>query len=189
MPRVDLTPEKPLLPQGAELAAPARRSRVYASLALALAATLLPWADQIQWLVPDFTLMVLLYWNVRAPRLAGLGVAFSLGLITDVARGVLMGLNALAYCTATFVALLVQRRLEGFDAPRQALQLGPLLLGKEALVLTLGLVMGLGDADWRWLAAGLAAALLWLPLAWLMDQISGRSVAAAPKGPGSRGRA
>jgi rod shape-determining protein MreD len=133
--------------------------------------------------------MVLLYWNVRAPRLAGLGAAFGLGLITDVARGVLMGLNALAYCVATFVALLVQRRLEGFDAPRQALQLSPILLGKEALVLTMGLVMGLGEADWRWLAAGLAAALLWFPLAWLMDRISGRSIAAPSKGLGIRGRA
>lgn len=166
--------EKPLLPQGAELAAPPTWTRIHASLALALAATLLPWADQIRWMVPDFTLMALLYWNIRAPRLAGLGVAFILGLITDVARGGLMGLNALAYCIATFVVLMVQRRLEGFDAPRQSLQVAPILLAKEALVLTLGLMMGLGDADWRWLAAGLIAGLLWLPLALLVDRITGR---------------
>jgi rod shape-determining protein MreD len=175
MPRVDPNMEKPLLPQGAELAAPPTRLRVYASLLLALAATLLPWADQIRWLVPDFTFMALLYWNIRAPRLAGLGAAFTLGLITDVARGVLMGLNALAYCAAAFFVLLVQRRLEGFDGPRQTLQLAPILFGKEALVLALGLVMGRGEADWRWLAAGLAAALLWLPLAWLMDRITNRT--------------
>ena len=173
MPRAEPT-EKPLLPQGAELASPVTRTKVYASLALALAATLLPWAEQIQWLVPDFTLMLLLYWNTREPRLAGLGTAFTLGLITDVARGVLMGLNALSYCAATFVALLVQRRLAGFDAPRQTLQLAPILLAKEALVLTLGLMMGRGEADWRWLAAGAMAGLLWLPLALLMDRTTGR---------------
>ncbi len=173
MARADIT-EKPLLPQGAELAAPPTRTKVYASLVLALAATLLPWADQIRWLVPDFTLMALLYWNIRAPRLAGLGAAFTLGLVTDVARGVLMGLNALAYCVATFIALLVQRRLEGFDAPRQSLQVAPILLAKEVLVLTLGLMMGLGEADWRWLASGLIASLLWLPLALLVDRITGR---------------
>jgi len=188
MPRVDLDTEKPLLPQGAELAAPPTRTKVYASLLLALAVTLLPWADQIRWLVPDFTLMALLYWNVRAPRLAGLGTAFTLGLLTDVARGVLMGMNALAYCAATFFVLLVQRRLEGFDVPRQTLQLAPILFGKEVLVLVLGLVMGLGDPDWRWLAAGLAAALLWLPLAWSVDRITGRPAHPAETGMGIRSR-
>jgi len=159
----------PLLPQGAELAHPPTRAKVYISLILAFAMTLLPWLEEIRWLVPDFTLMALLYWNIRAPRLVGLGAAFSLGLLTDVARGVLIGLNALAYCIATFVVLLVQRRLEGFDTPRQTLQLSPILLGKEACVLALGLLMGRGDADWRWLAAGVVAALLWPPLAWLVD--------------------
>jgi rod shape-determining protein MreD len=172
--------QKPLLPQGAELAHPPTRTKVYASLVLALAATLLPWMEQLRWLIPDFTLMLLLYWNIRAPRLAGLGTAFGLGLITDVARGVLIGLNALAYCTATFVVLLVQRRLEGFDTPRQTLQLSPILLGKEALVLTLGLMMGRGAADWRWLAAGVVAALLWPPLAWLVDRITSRAVPGLP---------
>jgi rod shape-determining protein MreD len=141
---------------------------------------MLPWMEQIRWLVPDFTLMVLLYWNIRAPRLAGLGAAFSLGLITDVARGVLIGLNALAYCAATFVVLLVQRRLEGFDTPRQTLQLSPILLGKEALVLSLGLMLGHGGADWRWLAAGVVAAALWPPLAWLVDRVTGRAQPGAP---------
>jgi rod shape-determining protein MreD len=171
---------KPLLPQGAELARPATRTKVYISLTLAFALTLLPWMEQIHWLVPDFTLMLLLYWNIRAPRLAGLGAAFSLGLLTDVARGVLIGLNALAYCAATFIVLLLQRRLEGFDAPRQTLQLSPILLGKEALVLTLGLMMGRGTADWRWLAAGVVAAALWPPLAWLVDRITGRAALGTP---------
>ena len=173
MPRAE-TPEKPLLPQGSELASPPTRARVYASLAVALSFTLLPWADEIQWLVPDFTLMLLLYWNVREPRLAGLGAAFALGLVTDVARGVLIGLNALAYCAATFVALLVHRRLAGFDLARQALQLAPVLCAKEALVLVLGLMIGRNEADWRWLAAGVAAGLLWLPVALLADRVLGR---------------
>jgi rod shape-determining protein MreD len=174
---------KPLLPQGAELAHPPTRTKVYASLLLAFAMTLLPWMEQVRWLVPDFTLMALLYWNIRAPRLAGLGMAFSLGLITDVARGVLIGLNALAYCGATFIVLLLQRRLEGFDTPRQTLQLSPILLGKEALVLTLGVMMGRGAADWRWLAAGVVAAALWPPLAWLVDRVTDRAAPASRQSP------
>ncbi|PIV88818.1 MAG: rod shape-determining protein MreD [Hydrogenophilales bacterium CG17_big_fil_post_rev_8_21_14_2_50_63_12] len=167
---------KPLLPQGAALAAPATRAKVMSTLFAALCLTLLPWADGLRWLLPDLTLMVLLYWCIHAPRLAGLGIAFALGLLTDVTHGLLLGLDALAYCGAAFVALMVQKRLEGFDVPRQTLQLAPLLLGKEALVLTLGLAFGRGEADWRYLAAGLLAALLWLPLAMLLDRVAGRPV-------------
>jgi rod shape-determining protein MreD len=166
---------KPLLPQGAELAHPPTRAKVYTSLVIAFALTLLPWTEQYRWLVPDFTLMVLLYWNIRAPRLAGLGAAFTFGLLTDVARGVLIGLNALAFCAATFVVLLVQRRLAGFDAPRQTLQLAPILLSKELLVLTVGLAIGRGTVDWRWLVAGVVAVLLWSPLSWLVDRATGRA--------------
>jgi|JFJP01.1.fsa_nt_gi rod shape-determining protein MreD len=169
---------KPLLPQGAELTHPPTRIKVYVSLILAFALTLLPWSETYRWLVPDFTLMALLYWNIRAPRLAGLGAAFGFGLLSDVARGVLIGLNALAFCAATFVVLLVQRRLAGFDATRQTLQLAPILLGKELLVLAIGLAIGRGMVDWRWLAAGVVATLLWSPLAWLVDRITGRASAA-----------
>lgn len=165
---------RPLLPQGAELAAPPSRAKVMISLFTALCLTLLPWADGLRWLLPDLTLMVLLYWCIHAPRMVGLGVAFALGLVTDVAHGVLLGLDALAYCAAAFVVLWMQKRLEGFDAPRQILQLAPLLLGKEALVLTLGLAFGRGEADWRYLAAGLVAVALWLPLVLLLDRLTGR---------------
>ncbi len=173
---------QPLLPQGAELAHPPTRGKVYGSLILAFTLTLLPWMDQIRWLVPDFTLMLLLYWSIRTPRLAGLGLAFSIGLLTDVVRGAVFGLNALAFCAATFIVLLVQRRLEGFDISRQTLQLSPILLGKEALVLALGLTMGRGAIDWRWLLAGVVAAALWAPMAWLVDRITNRP------SPNERGR-
>jgi rod shape-determining protein MreD len=169
-------PEKSFLPKGAELAAPPSRAKVLFVLAVALALNLSPWPDGIRWLVPDFTLMALLYWNIRAPRLAGLGAAFVLGLVVDVERGLHMGLNALAYCAAAFVVLLLQRRLEKFDAPRQTLQLAPILLGKEAMVLVLGLMFGHGEADWRWLAGGILAVLLWAPMAWLLDRLTGRPV-------------
>lgn len=179
MPRPPLSNgARPLLPQGAELAAPPSRGKVMASLFVALCLSLLPWVDSLRWLLPDLTLMVLLYWCIHAPRLVGLGLAFVLGLITDVSHGLLLGLDALAYCTAAYVVLSLQKRLEGFDAARQTLQLAPLLLGKEALVLTLGLAFGRGDADWRYLATGVVAVALWLPLAMLLDRVSGRPAVA-----------
>jgi rod shape-determining protein MreD len=171
-------PEKSFLPKGAELAVPPSRTKVLGSLGLALALNLSPWPDGVRWMVPDFAFMVLLYWNIRMPRIAGLGMAFLLGLLVDVVRGLHMGLNALAYCAASFGVLMLQRRLENFDVKRQNLHLVPILVGKEALVLTLGLMFGHGEADWRWLAGGVLAALLWTPMAWLLDRLTGRPIEA-----------
>lgn len=167
-------PIKPLLLQGAELLVPPTPGKVYGSLLMALLLSLLPWSDQLLWLVPDFVLMVLLYWNIFAPRRAGLGMAFLLGLLADVAHGTLMGLNALSYCAAAMVTLSVSRRLEKFDAPRRSAQIAPILIGKELLVLLTGMMAGHAQPDWRWLAAGVVAALLWLPMAWLLDRLTGR---------------
>ena len=175
IPRGD-KPGKAFLPKGEEVVIPPNRFMVWGMIGLGLALNLSPWPDSIRWLVPDFALMVLLYWNIRMPRLAGVGAAFLLGLVVDVARGLHMGLNALAYCAASFVVLMVQRRLEKFDAPRQTLQLAPVLVGKEALVLTLGLWFGHGESDWRWLAGGVLAVLLWTPMSWLLDRLTGRPI-------------
>lgn len=170
---------KAFLPKGAALVAPPGRTLVWGLMALALVLNLSPWPDHLQWLAPDFVLLVLLYWSIRTPHLAGLGVAFLAGLIVDVERGMHLGLNALAFTAAAFVVLRLRRRLERFGPAGQALHLAPLLVAKEALVLVLGLGFGHGDADWRWLAGGVVMALLWLPLAWLLDRVIGRAAGPA----------
>ena len=163
-----------LSPQGPQLIAPASARLVYGSLILAFLLGLLPWPVDWRWLTPDFTFLVLLYWNIHSPHRAGLGLAFVLGLLTDVARGVLFGIHALVYVAAAFVALSVRRRLENFLPPGQALQLAPLFLGKELAVLLLGLAFGQKVIDWWHLAAGPMAALLWLPVCLLLHRLGGR---------------
>lgn len=163
-----------LRPRGPQLIAPASARLVFGSLALAYLLGLLPWPLAWRWLVPDFTFLVLLYWNVHSPHRAGLGLAFVLGLLTDVARGVLFGMHALVYVAGAFVALSLRRRLENFQPPGQALQLAPLFLGKELAVLLLGLTIGHTVVDWWHLAAGAVAALLWLPVCLLLHRLGGR---------------
>jgi rod shape-determining protein MreD len=176
-----------LPPLGPELVAPPGPYAVYGSLALAVLCTLLPWPAQVLWLVPDFTLMVLLYWNIQAPLRAGLGVAFLLGLLTDASHGVLFGLHALTYVGSAFVTLYLRRRLENFRPLGQALQIAPILLGQQVLVLALGLPYGRMPADWWRLASGLVAALLWLPLCLMLNHMTGRQ-AAAQAGSGPEGK-
>lgn len=165
--------EKPLVPQGPQLIAPATGRLVFGSLLLAYLATLLPWPQEILWLVPDFTLVLLLYWLIHAPHLTGLGLAMTLGLLADATLGGLIGQHALTYVVVAFAAVNVRRRLENFEVSGRALHLAPIFLGQQLLMLILGLAFDLPDADWRYLAAGVSAALLWIPVAHLLDRMTG----------------
>jgi rod shape-determining protein MreD len=165
--------DKPLVPQGPELLDPASTRLVVGTLVLAYLATLLPWPDSIRWLVPDFTLVLLLYWCIHAPHRASLGLAMALGLLTDATLGGLMGQHALSYTLAAYAAIGLRRRLENFHVSGRALHLVPIFLGQQTLTLLLGLVFHLPDVDWRFLAAGISASLVWMPVARGLDLLTG----------------
>ena len=54
---------------------------VYLSLVAALIMQLLPWSGVWIQIKPDFVLLVLLYWMLRAPHLCNIGTAWVAGLI------------------------------------------------------------------------------------------------------------
>lgn len=165
--------EKPLVPQGPQLIAPASRRLVYGSLLLGFLVNLLPWPHSMLWLVPDFAMVALFYWAIHAPHLAGLGLAMVIGLLADTMVGGLVGQHALAYVVATFLVVNLRRRLENFEVSGRALHLTPIFLCQQAVLLLLGLVFALPDVDWRYLAAGMTGALCWIPLAHLFDHLTG----------------
>jgi rod shape-determining protein MreD len=154
----------PLIPQGAALVAPPERGMIITSVVVAVLLLLLPWGAELRPWLPDWLLMLLISWSLRAPRMLGPGHAFVAGLLLDLIHGTLLGAHALAYSSAIFAVLAWQRRLEGFDSRGQALHVGPVLLLAALLPLLLSGLVGEGVSDWRPFVAGLIAALLWAPL-------------------------
>ena len=145
---------------------PVRLSTIIASFAIALFLNFLPWRDLR--VVPDFVALVLVFWCVRQPRLVGLGVAWSLGLITDAGNGVLLGQHALAYSLAAFLGIWLSRRILWFGAGLQALHVGAILLLAQAVSLLVRLAAGDEFPGWAILASPIAAALLWPFASWLL---------------------
>ena len=118
--------------------------------------------------LPDVVALVLMFWNVHEPRRVGVGVAFVLGLLMDVHDGALLGQHALAYTLLSFLAITVHRRLGGFSAGSQMLQVLPLLFAAHAVSLTVRMFAGGMFPGWSLLLAPVFEALLW-PLAdWLL---------------------
>jgi rod shape-determining protein MreD len=155
-----------MLAASQQILQPVRASTIIASFALALFLNFLPWRDLR--LVPDFVALVLVFWCVRQPRLVGLGVAWTLGLITDAGNGVLLGQHALAYSLLAFLAILLSRRVLWFGAGLQALHVGVILLVAQGVALLVRLVAGSDFPGWPIIIGPLAGAMLWPLVTWLL---------------------
>ena len=145
---------------------PVRTSTIVASFALALFLNFLPWRDLR--LVPDFVALVLVFWCVRQPRLVGLGIAWTLGLLTDAGNGVLLGQHALAYSLLAFLGVWLSRRVLWFGPGLQALHVAVMLLVAQGVAVLVRLAAGDGLPGWPVLVGPLLAAALWPMVTWLL---------------------
>ncbi len=118
--------------------------------------------------VPDWVALVLCFWSVREFRSVGMGWAFLLGLVMDVADASLMGQHALAYVLLAYGASLLSRRVLWFPLLQQALQILPLLCIVPLVQAGVRILAGGEFPGLLFFAWPLVAALLWLPLTFIL---------------------
>ena len=141
------------------------------SLLVALLLGLVPMPDVLQPLRPYWLALVLAYWVLEAPDKVGLGVAFLLGLLADLAFGGLLGEQALRLVVLTFILDRFRARLRFFPMSQQALAIGGLLFNDRVVAMAVHLVLGevqLPCASW---AAPLVGMVLWAPLHLVLDTL------------------
>ena len=145
---------------------PVRASTIVVSFAAALFLNFLPWTYPR--LVPDFAALVLVFWCVRQPRLIGLGIAWTLGLVADAGNGALLGQHALAFSLLAFLSIWLSRRILWFGPWLQALYIGAMLLAAQGVTLLVRLVAGDSFPGWPIFVGPLIGALLWPTVTWLL---------------------
>ncbi len=149
-----MTPDRPQ-----HILLPVRLKTIVASFALALVLDFLPWPDLR--LAPEFVALVLTFWCVRQPRLVGLGVGWTLGLLIDAGNGVLLGQHALAYSLLAFLAISLSRRILWFGPLQQALHVAALLLFAQGVTVLVRLAAGAELPGWSVLVGPAVGAVLW----------------------------
>ncbi|MGB5012132.1 MAG: rod shape-determining protein MreD [Candidatus Dechloromonas phosphoritropha] len=145
---------------------PVRPWFIYLSLIVALLLNFLPTAHWPG--MPDWVALVLCFWSVREFRRIGMGWAFILGLLMDVADGSVLGQHSLAYVLLTFAASSLSRRLLWFPLIEQALQVLPLLLMTQVIQTLMRLAVGGDFPGWAYFIGPLLAGLLWIPLTFVL---------------------
>ena len=134
---------------------------VLLTLLVALVANMAPASGVFMALRPDFLAVVLLYWCIQAPRYVGVGTAWFVGLVMDVADATLFGQHALAYAVLAFAADYFRRRVLRFPLWQQAVQVAVLLVGTAGLVLVVRFIGGAPMPRWTYAAPPIVGALLW----------------------------
>jgi len=153
-------------PSSSSILMPVRLSTIIGSFALALFLNFLPWRDLR--LMPDFVALTLCFWCIRQPRLVGLGVGWTLGLLTDAGNGVLLGQHALAYSLLAFLSVWLSRRILWFGAGLQALHVLVILLVAQSVALMVRVVSGNAFPGWPIFVGPIFGALLWPLVTWLL---------------------
>lgn len=151
-----------------EILKPATNGFIVVTLVIALLINLLPWAGWGLWVRPDFVALVLLYWCIDQPRKIGFAVAWLLGLAMDVSDGSLLGQHALAYTIVAYAGIVLHRRVQRFSIAPQALQVVPLLLLNDAIVLLIRLAAGSDFPGYWYFFGSLIGGLLWPALSFLL---------------------
>ena len=143
---------------------------VLLTLLVALVANMAPASGVFMALRPDFLAVVLLYWCIQAPRYVGVGTAWFVGLVMDVADATLFGQHALAYAVLAFAADYFRRRVLRFPLWQQAVQVAVLLVGTAGLVLVVRFIGGAPMPRWTYAAPPIVGALLWPLLSVLLQR-------------------
>ncbi|HSD62037.1 MAG TPA: rod shape-determining protein MreD [Burkholderiales bacterium] len=146
-------------PQGILL--PVKPALIAFTLASALLLNLLPLTGFARWLRPDFVALAVLYWTLQQPHRFGMGLAFALGLVMDVAVGTLFGQHALAYSLLAFAGFMLHRRLRMFGLLEQLWQVLPLLLATQLVLVVVSLAKGAVFPGWQYFLGGVVGGLLW----------------------------
>ncbi len=134
---------------------------IYTSLIVALLCQLFPWTGQGIILRPDFMLVALLYWLLRAPYLCNMATAWTIGLLMDLATGSLLGQHALVFTLTAFIALSFQRRLVLFTVIQTFSYVFGLLIFARLTLLVLKLLAGHEAPDWHYFWPAVTGLILW----------------------------
>ncbi len=122
---------------------------------------LLPWSGVALEFRPDFVLLVVIFWILRAPNKCNIGTAWFLGLWVDLATGGIFGQYALAYTITTFIAVIYQRRLVLFSNTQQLVYVLFLLLVSQLVLLILKVFSGGEALGWTYFLPSVSGIVLW----------------------------
>jgi rod shape-determining protein MreD len=128
-------------------------------VALMLAIAPMPgWAESFR---PDWVTMTLIYWAMNLPRSYGVGWAWIIGLVLDVAQGTLLGQHALALSLVIYVTVTFHLQMRQFPTLQLSLTVCALLALYQFILFWINGVAGVNTPSITYWGPVLSGSLLW----------------------------
>ena len=141
------------------------------SVFIALLLGLLPLPALLQPVRPYWLALVVAYWVIEDPDRVGLGFAFLMGLLADLAFGGLLGEQALRLTVMAFILQRFRSQLRFFPLSQQALAIGGLLVNDRVVSAAVHVALGEPQLPWSFWWAPLVGMTLWAPIFLLLDSV------------------
>ena len=87
---------------------------VLVTIIVSLMLTIMPLPETAESFRPDWLALTLIYWAMQSPRTWGIGIAWMIGIVLDVAQGTLLGQHALGLCVIIFVTVRIHLLMRVF---------------------------------------------------------------------------
>lgn len=131
------------------------------SFVAALGLTIMPLPDWAELARPEWVTLVLIYWVMALPDRVGVGIAWSMGLLLDVAKGALLGQHALALTLIAYLTVRLHQRLRIYPLWQQSMVVLMLVALQQLLVLWLKGIIGEPPESWAYWLPSFSSMLLW----------------------------
>jgi rod shape-determining protein MreD len=79
-----------------------------------------PLVDFMDWFVPEWVLMIFIFWQLQAPKLINFWWVWPLGLLLDAQQGIQLGSSVVGFAVVLYVLQLMYQRLKIFNVAQQA---------------------------------------------------------------------
>lgn len=134
---------------------------IFATVLVGLILSQIPLPELLVWYRPEWVALVLIYWVLSVPHRIGLGSAFSMGLLLDVIRGSVLGLNALSLTIIAYLILLLYKRIRMFPLWQQSLIVIVLVGINQLLFFWMQGITGTTSGGFHFLIPALISGMFW----------------------------
>lgn len=143
---------------------PARASRrlpVFVCIVAALMLAIAPMPDWASPFRPDWVTLTLIYWAMTLPRTYGVGTAWIVGIILDVAQGTLLGQHAIALCFVVYITVKFHLQFRVFPISQMSATVFAMLAIYQFILFWINGVAGLTTSAIIYWGPVITGALIW----------------------------
>jgi len=123
--------------------------------------TVIPLPDMLQYIRPEWSALVLLYWCMALPGRIGVGIGWSVGLLLDVLTGTLLGQHALGMTVIAYLIINLHQRIRIFPLWQQAIIIWMILNLYQILLLWFDGITGQPPKGLQFWLPPISGMILW----------------------------